>query len=719
MARKDADAAGAGPGTGPGATFRGRGAGINPPNRFEPLHVERDDWTDPDDPGPETVLLRDHSRTILACNNSPDVPFTYSINPYRGCEHGCTYCLAPDTPVLYADFSWQPLGEVRPGDVLAGFDEYPRPGKMRRFRKAVVEDVWWSKRPTVRLVSRHSDVVTTSDHRWLDGSSRWTRTQHLSRGRELRYLPVVDGEDTDDDYRLGYITALTLGDGTFRYIPGQRSDKLGFPPAYWRIALVDEEPLLRTARYLREFGIDVGLRPFPNGDRAPLQKIETRALSNLATLHSIMARELPSRAYRRGFLAGFFDAEGHAGTSLRMFQVDESVLGRVQRYASSLGFRFQLERYAGKRASSIRLVGNLVDRLRFFSICRPAIVRKAEALFGRHLTLNPDPVEAVEDGPEREVVDIRTSTGTFYAAGLATHNCYARPGHEFLGMSAGLDFETRIVVKENAPDLLRRELASPRWNPQVLAISGVTDAYQPVERRLRLTRGCLEVLAEARNPVSVITKSHLVTRDADLLSELAGHRAAAVTLSITTLDAELQRKLEPRAASPTLRLKAVEALAGAEIPVGVNVAPVIPGLTDHEIPAILEAAAAAGASSASWIMLRLPHGVKEIFLDWLDRHVPDRKRKVVNRIRELRDGALNDAEFGTRMRGQGRFAEMVADLFEVSRRRAGLQRGVAALSTAAFRRPASPPRDGDGAGAGPRGGSSKRRDPGAQLELFS
>ncbi len=274
--------------------------------------------------------------------------------------------------------------------------------------------------------------------------------------------------------------------------------------------------------------------------------------------------------------------------------------------------------------------------------------------------------------------------------------CYARPTHEYLGFSAGLDFETRIMVKRDAPELLRRELASPRWAPAPIAMSGVTDAYQPAERRLRITRGCLEVLTEFRNPVAVVTKGHLVTRDADLLGELAGYGAAAVFLSITSLDAGLQRKLEPRAASPARRLDALRKLSDAGVPVGVLVAPTIPGLNDHELPAILEAAAAAGATRAGFVPLRLPHGNAELFEAWLETHYPGRRGKVMGRIREMRGGKLNDPRFGTRMRGEGEYADQLRALFHVSCRRLGLNLERLELSTAAFRRP----------------------DPGGQLGLF-
>lgn len=265
--------------------------------------------------------------------------------------------------------------------------------------------------------------------------------------------------------------------------------------------------------------------------------------------------------------------------------------------------------------------------------------------------------------------------------------CYARPTHEYLGFSAGLDFETRILVKEDAPELLRNELSAPRWTPRVLAMSGVTDPYQPPERNLEITRRCLAVLAELRNPVAVITKNELVTRDVDHLGELAAHGAAAVSLSVTTLDGELARRMEPRASHPRDRLKAVERLAQAGIPVSVMVAPVVPGLTDHEIPRILEAAASAGARSAGYVVLRLPGAVSGLFEAWLEEHFPDRKDKVLNRVRSLRGGQLYDPRFGSRMRGEGLFAEQIQSTFQTFQRRYGLGGGFPELSTAAFRKP--------------------------------
>jgi DNA repair photolyase len=263
--------------------------------------------------------------------------------------------------------------------------------------------------------------------------------------------------------------------------------------------------------------------------------------------------------------------------------------------------------------------------------------------------------------------------------------CYARPTHEYLGFSAGLDFESKIIVKTNAPELLRAELESPRWQPQTLVMSGVTDPYQPVEKKLQITRGCLEVLATFRNPVAIITKNRLVTRDMDLLSELAKHNAVAVNLSVTSLDPDLQRVLEPRTSSPQVRLDAISQLRSAGIPAGVMVAPVIPGLTDHEIPKILDASAKAGAQFAGYTIVRLPWAVAPLFEHWLEEHFPEHKDKVLGRIRHLRGERLNNSQWHTRMTGEGIFAEQIASLFKISCHRAGIG-GRPTLSTESFRK---------------------------------
>jgi len=269
--------------------------------------------------------------------------------------------------------------------------------------------------------------------------------------------------------------------------------------------------------------------------------------------------------------------------------------------------------------------------------------------------------------------------------------CYARPTHELLGLSCGLDFETKIHVKYDAPELLKRELAHKNWHGESITMSGVTDPYQPLERSLKITRRCLSIMAHAHQPVFIVTKSALVVRDVDLLASLAHHGAAAVAISITTLDPKLAAVMEPRAASPAARLDAMRCLSDAGVPVMVMAAPVIPGLNDHEVPAILEASKKAGAVAASWTMLRLPYQVKMLFLDWLQRNMPRKARKVEQLIRQMRHGKLNDTAFGRRMHGEGPIADQLHQLFDVSRERLGLIKSMPPLSSTAFVRPPMPP----------------------------
>ena len=269
--------------------------------------------------------------------------------------------------------------------------------------------------------------------------------------------------------------------------------------------------------------------------------------------------------------------------------------------------------------------------------------------------------------------------------------CYARPTHEYLGLSAGLDFETKLFVKEDAAALLRKELSRPAWTAQELVLSGVTDPYQPVERTLGVTRACLEVLGEFRHPVSIVTKNALVTRDIDILGDMAQRQTAAVAVSVTTLDEDLRRTMEPRTPTADVRLEAIGRLAAAGIPTGVMVAPVIPGLTDHEIPRIVARAVEAGATFGSYTIVRLPLAVKDLFGTWMGTHYPDRVNKVLNQVRATRGGALNDARFGHRMHGQGPVADMVRRLFESACSRHGLARSAPRLQTSHYRRPTAQP----------------------------
>lgn len=298
----------------------------------------------------------------------------------------------------------------------------------------------------------------------------------------------------------------------------------------------------------------------------------------------------------------------------------------------------------------------------------------------------PDLSQTIVSENDSPDISFRYSLNPYRGCQHGCSYCYARPTHEYLGLSAGLDFETKVFVKHRAPELFREWLARPKWQPEVIVFSGVTDCYQPAEREYRLTRGCLEVAAECRQPIGIVTKNALVTRDVDLLGQLAGHRAARVAVSVTTLDEQLARVMEPRTSTPTARLRTISELAVAGVPVVAMVAPVIPGLNDHEIPAVLSAAREAGASGASFVLLRLPMAVKDVFLDWLIRHYPDRASKVELFIRSTRGGKVNESKFGERMRGTGVMADQIKQTFEVFSRKLGFEK-LAPLNAEAFRPP--------------------------------
>jgi DNA repair photolyase len=293
-------------------------------------------------------------------------------------------------------------------------------------------------------------------------------------------------------------------------------------------------------------------------------------------------------------------------------------------------------------------------------------------------------IVAENDSPD---VGFRYSVNPYRGCSHGCSYCYARPGHEFLGFSAGLDFETKVLVKHRAAELLREWLARPAWHVETIAFSGVTDCYQPAEREFRLTRDCLAVAAECRQPVGVITKNALVTRDLDLLSALAAHGAVRVHISITTLDAKLARVMEPRTSSPEARLRAMRELNAVGVPTQLMLAPIIPGLNDSEIPAILVAARDAGAQSASYTLVRLSTTVKDVFLDWLRRAYPDRADRIEALIRSIHAGRVTDSTFGRRHRGTGNLAELIADTFQLWKRKTGLDRELPPLNGEDFQPP--------------------------------
>lgn len=688
--------------------IQGRGAASNPKNRFHEIAVERDDWVEAEDPAPRTRFYRDPTRTIIARNDSPDVGFDASVNPYRGCEHGCVYCIWGETPVLMADGTSRPIADLRVGDEIYGTR---REGWYRKYARTTVLAHWETRKPAYAItLADGTELIASGDHRFLTwrgwkfvtGSEQGRfRRPHLTLNDRLlgtgssgAQLPILD------DYKAGYLCGMIRGDAHLARHAYRRSSGKPGEVYQFRLALVDDSALDRTAAFLNDFGVRVRHFVFQEASesRRPMNAIRTSSRPDFERIGDLVAwPRNASLDWTRGFLAGIFDAEGsYSQGVLRISNTDRAIVREIRAGFTRLGHDTVVERPGGERKrplETVRLRGGLKEHLRFFHTVDPAIRRKS-GIEGQSLRSNADlrvvSIEAI--GPMR-LFDITTGTGDFIANGVVSHNCYARPFHEYLDLSPGLDFETKIFVKEGAPELLRRELAAKRWTPQVVAIGGVTDPYQPIERRLRITRRCLEVFAEFRNPTCVVTKSSLVARDADLLAELSRFEAASVFVSITTLDPELQRRMEPRAATPAKRLECVAALAAAGVPVGVLVAPVIPGLTDHEVPSIVSAAARAGARGVRHVMLRLPYGLGPLFEDWLARHAPERRQKVLSRVRAMRGGRLNDPRFFSRQTGSGLFAEQTHALFALACRKAGLPEEGPALSTAAFRRPPDPQLD--------------------------
>jgi DNA repair photolyase len=294
-------------------------------------------------------------------------------------------------------------------------------------------------------------------------------------------------------------------------------------------------------------------------------------------------------------------------------------------------------------------------------------------------------------GKAMRLYDITTGTGDYISNGVVSHNCYARPSHAYMGLSPGVDFETRLFYKADAAKVLQEQLAGPGYVCKSIMLGANTDPYQPVEKRLRVTRSILEVLADTRHPVAVITKSALVLRDLDLLTDMARDGLASVAVSITTLDNELKRRMEPQTASPQARLRTLAALSAAGIPTTVMVAPVIPALTDHELEAILTAAAEHGARRAGYVLLRLPYEIKDLFREWLEEHFPQRAAHVMSVIRDMRGGRDNDPRFGSRMRGTGPYATLLRERFRLACQRLKLNAGERFEPRTSLFRPPTPP----------------------------
>jgi DNA repair photolyase len=685
--------------------FKGRGALSNPPGRFDlqSLAPVDDGWYLDETPDSiPTTLEPERARSVISTNDSPDIFFEQSINPYRGCEHACSYCIAGDTPVLMADGRTSPLSALRVGDEIYGTR---RSGGYRRYVKTRVLAHWSTIKPAFRTTLEDgTTLVSSGDHRFLSDRG-WkfvtgtehgdNRRPHLTTSNKLTGTGAfADGVVQNGDYRRGYLCGLFRGDAHFgashyarKYGSVGRSQR-------FRLALCDLEGLVRARNYLLDFEISTNGSLFQAaaGNRRAMHAIAAYSTRVQSIRELIAWPTSPTRAWSGGFLAGIFDAEGSfSQTVLRIKNTDPEIIGWIRRCLCDFGFSSVVEhvQHADRKPiDTVRLTGGLREHLRFFHTFCPAISRKLD-IEGQAVKSDARlGVVSIEPLKTMRLYDITTETEDFIANGVVSHNCYARPSHAYMGLSPGLDFETRLFYKADAARVLEGELSRPGYVCKPIMLGANTDPYQPVERKMRVTRSILEVLARTRHPVTVITKSALVLRDVDLLADLARDGLASVAVSITSLDAELKRKLEPRAASPQARLRTLAALHAAGVPTAVMVAPVIPALTDHELEDILAAAAAAGVGWAGYVLLRLPYEIKELFAEWLAQHYPERATHVMSLVRAMRDGRDNDPNFGSRMRGTGPVALLLRNRFRIACARLKLATsGRDTLSTTLFRAP--------------------------------
>ncbi len=677
-----------------GAAHKGRGATLNPEGRFHSLEREAfdDGWEAPpeEEPGrPRTIVTPEQAKSIITRNESPDVPFNYSINPYRGCEHGCIYCMSGDTPILMGDGGTRPLAEVRAGDMVYGT---ARQGWYRRYVKSRVLAHWRAIKPAYRITLEDgTSLVAGADHRFLtERGWKFVAETHACDGERRPHLTTrnklmgtggfVAASVKDLDYRIGYLCGVIRGDGLLASYQYQRAGRVHGDQHQFSLTLCDTEALQRTQEYLRDWQIHTSEFLFQRaaGARKVMRAIRSHARPEVERIRSLIAWPVePTPEWSAGFLAGIFDAEGsYSQGILRISNTDKDVVHWIGRCLRGFDFRFSQEHVARDRIKPldvIRVDGGLREHLRFFHRVDPAITRKRE-IVGQALKSDARlRIVGIEPlGKALALCDITTETGDFIANGVVSHNCYARPSHAFLDLSPGLDFETRLFAKVNAAELLREALAKPGYRCESITIGANTDPYQPIERAWRITRQVLEVLSECNHPCALITKNALVERDLDLLAPMAEKKLAQVFVSVTTLDHDIARRMEPRASAPKRRIDAIRALSTAGIPTGVMVAPIVPFLTDDGIEAVLEAAAQAGALRAGYTIMRLPWELKDLFKDWLEHHYPLKAAHIMSRVRQVRGGKENDPNFGARMSGTGLIAELLNKRFENACRRLGL-----------------------------------------------
>jgi DNA repair photolyase len=601
---------------------------------------------------PEALNTRFYEvRAKSALNHVPKssrVPFEWTINPYRGCSHACVYCIWGDVPVLMADGRTRRIEDLKVGDEVVGTVAR---GKYRRYVRTEVLAHWSTIKPVwIVKLEDGTRILASGDHRFLTWRG-WKHVVNSDRGQPDRpHLTTNDtllgtghfasSPDPCEAYKRGYLCGLIRGDGHLRsyyYVSpsGRKRAAHGF-----RLALTDFEALRRAQLYLHEVEIPTNEFVFQHavGNYRAMRAIATGARGHVERIQEIIRWPLnPNNQWRKGFLAGIFDAEGSTcgAEALRISNTDGEILHWTQTSLEHFGFDATVEdRDLPNKLRVVRIRGGLKERLRFFHLTDPAITRKRTI---EGVALKSDAktgVVSVEPlGMELPLYDITTGTGDFIADGVISHNCFARPTHEYLDFDAGRDFEREIVVKVNLPEVLRAELARPSWNGELIALGTNTDPYQWVEGRYKLMRGVWEAMRDFSNRCSILTKSPLLLRDSDLLLEIAARTRVSACLSVPTLDEKAWRATEPHTPHPRARLEAVAELNRIGIPTGVLIAPLMPGINDApgQVEEIVRVADEAGATSIGGQALFLRGSTRDVFMDWLRAKRPD----LVERYEDL------------------------------------------------------------------------------------
>ncbi len=565
--------------------------------------------------------------------------FNRTLNPYRGCTHACVYCMAGDTPILMGDGRTKLLADVQVGDAVYGT---VRDGAYRRYVITRVLAHWSTLKPAYRLTLEDgTQLVTSGDHRFLTNRG-WKHVTGSEQGQSRRPHLTVNNEligsgkfssapEESAEYRRGYLCGLIRGDGHLGFYSYARPGRRHGDVHRFRLALTDLEALQRARAYLMDIG--VGSQEFlfqeAVGARKAMHGIRHSSAGGVAAIEETVCwPDAPSAAWCKGYLAGIFDAEGsYSRGILRIASTDRAIIDRIVSYLRRFGFSFVEEaRDRDNGLTYVRLRGGLPEHLRFFHTVDPAITRK-RAIEGRAIKFAARLcVESIEPlGIDLPLFDITTGTGDFIADGLVSHNCFARPTHSYLDFNPGRDFETKIVVKVNSVELLRRELRRPSWSGELIAMGTNTDPYQRAEGHYRLMRGILSVLNAARNPYSILTKGTLIRRDIDLLKEGAAVTDVTANFSVGAVDERVWKETEPGTPHPLKRLEVVQQLNRAGIPCGVLMAPILPDISDapDQLEATVTAAVEAGATHITPITLHLRPVVRQEFLAWLTKQHPN------------------------------------------------------------------------------------------------